>query len=197
MKHRGHAIDLQAIVEADTDPYQIDGLALATVVDIGANIGTFTDRVKRLNPDATVYAYEAEQGNYDLLAENVGHHPNVKTFHGAVWSHDRGCTVMANYGCSETSDNQFTQPCESVTLDQIFSLLDHVDLVKVDTEGAEFQFFPAASRQTMEKMARIRMEIHYDKGDELGLRGFLGKTHDLVAEDVRPNIGGYWFWELK
>jgi tRNA1(Val) A37 N6-methylase TrmN6 len=71
INHRG-SLDTGIIEEVfSLDLYKVDRiLKHSVVIDIGANIGTFSLRCA-YERDCTVYSYEACEDNYKLLVDNI------------------------------------------------------------------------------------------------------------------------------
>lgn len=125
-----------------------------TVLDIGANIGTFTAWI--YHKAAKVYAVEPAQANFDNIvrmvqANNLRRVDCTRCAIGRASEmryldreHDRkhgtgdccGYTIMTNEGAEVV-------PC--MTLAQFINLMDikQVDLLKIDVEGAEEEIFSA------------------------------------------------------
>ena len=118
-----------------------------TIVDIGANLGYFTViAAGRVGSSGTVFAYEPDPHNFDLLERNitVNGFSNARAFPVAL--SDRAGTRQLFFGDNQTThsfgDKRNTGRSESVvtdTLDNSLKTLGHpqIDLVKMDIEGAE------------------------------------------------------------
>ena len=150
-----------------TDKVYGDVQAGWTVIDIGANVGYFT--LYALGAGAKVFAYEPEEKNYNRLVQQVKDNAfinaNGDTRRAAVASDDKGRNLYLNSenigGHRITHDaGGGVQTVPSVTLNQIIEEVGHVDLIKMDCEGAEREIFWVATPETMAKIDRIRMEYH-------------------------------------
>jgi FkbM family methyltransferase len=145
----------------------------AVVLDLGANIGVFTIYATMTAQRVRVYAYEPFPAFFALLEENV--RLNQQT--GAVQCFN--CAVASEAGTRELyvkGENLFfptlvsatgKEPHEhvtvsSTTLAEIMESnhLEHVDLLKMDCEGAEYEILYAAPASCLERIAEIRMEYH-------------------------------------
>jgi FkbM family methyltransferase len=71
----------------------LSGLALDTVIDIGANRGQFALCVRRLYPDAMIFCFEPLQAPAAKLRRNFQHDPRVRLRSVAI-STERGSTEM-------------------------------------------------------------------------------------------------------
>jgi len=134
------------------------------IVDIGANIGSFSLEAKRHFPKAKVCAYEASQKNFLKLKENVAlNNFSLECFNLAV----AGSNVPRALFLADTSGkNSFLGQGEKeevncITLDQIISDLGRVDLLKMDIEGAEEEVL--LSSRNLSRVKRIAIEFHDNK----------------------------------
>lgn len=150
-----------------------------TIVDLGANIGAFTCLARALWPTAMIRAVEANAANFQLLDENIARNdigasvgpPHMifgatQTLWAAVWdgSTDHAFTHghggLAGTSALEPEQGAEVEQVEAVSLDYLLADLDHVDLLKIDTEGAEVPIVIGASAETLSKVGFITGEFH-------------------------------------
>ncbi|MDP3685859.1 MAG: FkbM family methyltransferase [bacterium] len=142
-------------------------------IDIGANIGIYTlQAALKIGPTGTVYAFEPEPRNYDILCRNIqeNHLTNVVTFPTAL-SDTAGTAHMylsaENYGDHRVYDAGYDEARNTVTirtdtLDAI--LLDraherrHVRAIKSDTQGYEPFVVRGAERLIIRDQPTILLE---------------------------------------
>lgn len=123
------------------------------VVDIGANIGYYSlIAAKLVGNSGKVYAFEPEPDNYRLLVQNikVNNYGNIVAVQKAVsdssgkrmlflskMAHDHSFTKES---AMDTKDGPRRIEIETTSLDEFFKqeIRQVVDLVKIDTEGAEW-----------------------------------------------------------
>jgi len=154
-----------------------------TVLDIGANVGLFSIWVALNVPSARIFAFEAARDNFLALAENVrinrftgisAHHYAVtdgssdhatlyRGFHGGIHS------IRPEYRNWDPSigSPRKTEKVRTITLERIFRRfeVDHVDYMKLDCEGAEYEILFSASGPTLSRIRKIVGEYH-DLGPE-------------------------------
>jgi FkbM family methyltransferase len=81
-------------VFASTEHDQVlSGLALDTVIDIGANRGQFALCIRRLYAQARIFSFEPLQGPSRQFARNFRHDPRARLFNVAI-STERGAVAM-------------------------------------------------------------------------------------------------------
>jgi len=138
-----------------------------TVVDVGANIGVFT--VLAMESGATqVVAFEPNLEAFETLRKNV----EENSFSGAVQVHHRAVAPSSDQilyisDCSSPynktraeSDQDATTEVRTISLVEALSDCDHVDLMKLDCEGAEYPIILESDPAIFSKIRRIRMELH-------------------------------------
>lgn len=179
----------------DENVYRFDPRELPpypVVVDIGANVGTFS--ILAASHGAQVIAVEPLAENVERLKHNLNGH-NVRIIEaGAGWSGEVE-TVGEGTGA-------YTRPgsgTPSLTLSELFiqENLTHVDFMKVDCEGCEYELFQDAP---LDKIDRISMEFHSTQMRHRPIPEGLGELVTRLAEYGRveivgkPSLGGMLFW---
>lgn len=122
-------------------------------LDVGANIGYYTVLGSRwVGEGGKVFAFEPERSNFELLQKNVAHNDltNVTAVHAGlsnISSADSSASLYLNL--ENRGDHQVflsvsdavPRQIQSIRLlngsDYLGSLIDRVDVLKVDTQGAE------------------------------------------------------------
>ena len=183
------------------------------ILDIGANVGTFSRFARELFPDARIVAVEPHPGNYAVLDywPTPAKKPllyNAAIGIGQLWSSNHHVnSAHASYLCTglgypdgalrDCPDFNRTE-IRTTTLDYLFaSYVCHNEtvFVKVDCEGGENTIFShPPSMRALGQVDAMAIELHYfgsDTGDleyvrsitAAGLRG-LEATHD--CETIHP-----------
>ncbi len=140
------------------------------VFDIGANVGLFT--VQQARRKACVYAFEPNPDCYRRLSKAVDANrlnSRVSKFNYALGSSPGTGTMRIPLGYTTSGTimpSADTMPgttsiVEITSLDEIVPRLGvaHVDLLKIDVEGAEVEVLRGAV-QTLENVERIIVEFH-------------------------------------
>ena len=162
------------IVEGYSHPaLQWDGLH--SVVDIGANVGAFCVWLFKRSPAAQYTLFEPVPEIRETLQINLAANPtlNAKLFNFAV-AGKRGSAEFFIDDDNAGASSLFAQPArrtrkiqvQAVTLNDLFSdeLVESVDLLKVDCEGAEHDIFSSLEPCYWKQIRQIAMETHPGPG---------------------------------
>jgi len=166
-----------------------------TIIDAGANIGLTSIWYSTRYPNARIVAVEAERANYELMVRNLAAFPNVTPLHAALWSH-RGVLAVEDAGMGAWAF-QTTEldrgvmgafgTVESLTVTNIIERyrFDHVDLLKVDIEGAEREVFSdPGSLDWIDSVDAVAIELH-DRFRPGCSRAFFARVGELTFEATR------------
>lgn len=142
-----------------------------TVLDLGAHIGSFSILAARAG--ARVLAFEPEPSNFSLLEENVRPYPAVEAVPLAV-AGASGTRMMRRQVRCSTSGWSFlesrgdSQRADCISLSEILEhwRLAHVDLLKLNVEGAEYKIMRASPIAVLRKARRIFLEFHDYHGQD-------------------------------
>jgi FkbM family methyltransferase len=114
-----------------------------TLLDVGANIGQTALRMAETFSDARIYSFEPVPATFATLRQNTAHLPGVECVNAAL-SDTAGEAMITT-----SRDGQNTLMVEVVSSDRVKVPLDtvdafceeqgieHIDLLKIDTEGYE------------------------------------------------------------
>lgn len=140
------------------------------VIDIGANIGSFTLFAAKLGAKKVI-AVEPEPHNVELLVQNVGANKHnvpdcefIFEESGIAGKNGTGF-IDDNHGDSRVSNTleSGVTKINLLTLDKLFEKhgLEYIDILKIDIEGKEGEVILAASERTLNMCRYITME--YDQ----------------------------------
>lgn len=181
----------------------------AVVIDLGANIGVFTIYAAATAREVRVYAYEPMPEFFAVLNENVRLNRNsesVQAFNCAVASEvgarhldigDAGF-FFPRFVDSASNKNSKTLAVRCTTLAQILKSnhLDHVDFLKMDCEGAEYEILYSTALSDLKRINEIRMEYHNLDSDTRhvdGLKRFFAEngfrvTHQHATSETNGTL---------
>lgn len=154
------------------------GFPIGTAIDIGAHIGAWTKYAKTLHPNARIVAVEVDLENFEILTINTSGLSDVTCLHARA-GYEQGQFMVArntrNSGSTfvfpnelgghflhTLSDHDVFPAPNAVTLGEIMLDADmpHVDVLKLDCEGAEVGIVNHVSDDVLTRIQRIVGEIH-------------------------------------
>lgn len=171
-----------------------------TVVDIGANIGSFAILAASIvGPNGRVYAFEPMPETFERLRENVALNAleNVECCRAAVDSESGTINLRVakksafasahDLNADKMTDDSVSAPC--LTLERVFEnyRIDRIHMLKVDCEGSEYGIFETLSPELAARIDQIAMEIHPINGKSVEV---LKQNLQDLGFEVRP--GQIW-----
>ena len=177
-------------------------------VDVGAHIG-YLSLVARsmVGETGKIYSVEPEYNNFEQLSDNIAInlYDNVHPIRAVVTDHSGMETLYVNidndgghalWDCGlhflnqKTRENPQTVQVEAITLDELAEKegINHINLLKIDTEGAELRILHGAVQLLEEgRIRNIVLEVH-SQGLEL-LGGNTEELFEYLGEfDYEPTI---------
>lgn len=141
----------------------------AVYIDIGANVGNsafyFKDWAKK------IYALEPNPHIFKCLEKNMKNHKNVECFNIGIAPYTGEDHLFSGKGegaaqtlFSTEETSTYSVPAKFMALDEFMEEqgIEHVDVLKIDAEGAEFVIFPSVSFESAaKKIDHIIGETHY------------------------------------
>jgi FkbM family methyltransferase len=134
------------------------------IVDVGANIGLTAIYYAKMFPNAQIFAIEPERSNFELMLKNVKIYSNITPIHAALWGNEGYISIAAplpgafgSWGFTVSSKPGDVRAITVSSLIRDFGI-DHIDLLKVDIEGAEKEVFEACDWQ--DRLDSIVIELH-------------------------------------
>lgn len=205
IKYRPGTSDTTVIYEAllksgKKSEYSVPGsLDPKVILDIGGNIGVASIFFARTFPNARIFSFEPVPENYALLKENVSSLANVSALPVALGSEDkeaeiywsREYTNLGGFSFFEKPGND-ARPIRVQVKHAGRYLralgIEKVDLIKIDTEGAEFDILTSFDEAMLANASWIVGELH-------GIRDFevltyISRWFDM---DVRRTLGKQYF----
>ncbi|MGA1047806.1 MAG: FkbM family methyltransferase [Minisyncoccia bacterium] len=169
------------------------------VIDMGANIGAFSVYAAQFG--ATVYAIEPEPHNLDSLKKNIAINEMQDKIYPCPYaiSNYKGVAVITDEGGGATikDDGVFGAEVEVMPFDMFFDLyhIAEVDVLKIDTEGAEVEIILGASKENLQKCKYITMEFDIRSGNKMGdMVQKLSETHHVRTMGSWKRGGMIWAW---
>ena len=140
------------------------------IIDGGANIGLSSVYFAAKYPKCNIIAVEPEIDNYNLLVKNTKDYANIIPLHKAIWKNNNLLEVKdKGYGLrgfivEETS--QITETSiQAVSIDEINSENEIIDILKLDIEGSEKIVFKQNFQKWLPITRCIIIELHDEMVD--------------------------------
>ncbi len=163
---RGRKSEYAPPPEARLDPQQV-----RAVLDIGANIGIASLYFAASFPNATVHAFEPDPGNCQVLAANARALPRIKPHPFALGAEDGELKLfesdnranLGGYSAHELGVNpgrSQTVPVRHAGRALAELGIERADVIKIDTEGAEWEILTAIDRKLLGGVRLIMGELH-------------------------------------
>jgi FkbM family methyltransferase len=138
------------------------------IMDLGANIGSFSVWAARRWPTAKILAVEMESENFSLLQENIGLNAldeRIAAVQAAVWSSSGSVRIKRdrlNAGGHSASSDADGDEVRAVTLGTLLQTVGGraIDLLKMDIEGAEAALFNESNAKIFSKVGYLTVEVH-------------------------------------
>lgn len=159
--------------------YQIPpGLNPSVILDIGANIGASALLFAQEFPQAQIYCFEPVPQNFEILRKNIAAYPLIRALpYGLGPMHSRSHLFYSDDagnrgGFSQFSPGSDTGKALEIEIRHSREALEsigigHADLIKIDTEGAEYDILTSLGESWLSKASIILGELHGQRDFEL------------------------------
>lgn len=151
------------------DSSALNNIEIKTIIDAGGNIGLTTLQFLKHFPEANVFVFEPDIGNYNQLIKNTKHcSERISVVQKAVWSEDTTLYLHDSFRDSRewarnVSTERTTTAVPGVCLNSIIRdyKIESIDILKMDIEGGEADIFkPGSDLSFLSRTKIIAMEIH-------------------------------------
>jgi FkbM family methyltransferase len=195
-----HDIFIDGALEFHTDA------AAPRILDCGGNVGLASLFFKHRFPAARITAYEADPALFAILKANLAanHAADVETVHAALWTTNGRLTFRAEgsdsgmIGTLAGAVDGTAVDVPSLRLRDIIAndANGHIDLLKLDIEGAEDAVL-ADCEPVMDRIGAIVMDLHeFAPADRQAPRvlelltrnGFTYTVDEFVPQPWRPPV---------
>ena len=150
------------------------------IFDIGGNIGITVIYLASIFPNAKIYTFEPLPDNFEILKKNIQKYDNIEAFNIGLGSKNGNFKVYLsddseNFGgvsfypdpIGNNSDSYIS--CEVKNINEMMEKLniESIDLIKIDTEGAEYDILMALHEKILRNTSWITGELHGNQDFEL------------------------------
>lgn len=155
-----------------------DDASPAIVLDIGGNIGAVSVYFARRYPQARIYSVEPVPENFALLTKNIAPYANIKAYQLALGQADG--ELILNHSDNPINFGGFSIGDHGVHPDRKLRVrmqavetflcdigVSEIDLIKIDTEGAEFDILTSMPDRILSRVGWIVGELHGRRDFEL------------------------------
>lgn len=179
-----------------------DWHACKTIVDIGANIGTFTLYAAARSPHARITSVEPEPGNAAMFRRNIelnSLEDRVHLIQAGIAAKEGEATLhVAHKNSGGHSLFQYTADSHPVqvkllTLQQVFDRrnIAHCDYLKLDCEGGEYDGLYGLRPETLRSIRFAAIECHLFSKDPAhtprALKSFL-ESRGFTVVDAKKSV---------
>jgi FkbM family methyltransferase len=160
------------------------------IFDVGACYGISTVFLSCAYPDAKIYAFEPSAPTFGFLQRTAAPLKNVEVFNKAVYTFTGSIKLYSDnrHGGWNTllPLHAHGEEVACVSLDDFMKdrNINHIDLLKIDVEGAELEIFKTLTG--LEKISYIVGEFHYYAYRHADIMGVLGGNFDVRI--IQANI---------
>lgn len=182
----------------------LEGVELKSVLDIGSNVGLFTELVRERGAD-DIYCFEISKKAINIFNDLHGKNKNIKLNQVAIsnktdklnFYEDPENSLITSIS-DGYSNNSISVEVQSDTLNNFFENEDikEISLMKMDIEGSEYDAFDGLSDENLQKIKTIILEFHQNFGGILEdkiLRRLKDNNFDFILyQDDCKNIASKW-----
>lgn len=159
-----------------------------TVLDIGANVGVTALYFSQVFPNAAIYAFEPAPDNFAVLAKNAANCSRIRAFNFALGAADATLELYAsdnpvNFGgyslhaAGSDISKRILIPVRDVAAVLKELSVNQIDVIKVDTEGAEWDILTAFPESVLKSVQYITGELHGNR--DFALLDYLSRWFDV------------------
>ncbi len=197
-RHCKRAQDTFSLVLTDTGPGDL-------CIDLGANVGTFTQRMAQTGAD--VIGFEPDPGAWSVLEQAVGEFSNVTLIHKAAGHRADTLTLYRSDKWSADDPGAHTESSSliptkgasqavKVEVIDIIAFIEELDrdirIIKMDIEGAEWEVLTRLiDHPVLERIDCIFVETH-ERTNPAKYVPIFDALQDRAEQLTRPYINLYW-----
>ncbi len=154
---------------ADYFPFYQD----VTIIDVGAHYGYFSIfAAQNSGPNSRILAFEPDSSNFRQLNKNLANNKltQVEAIELAIGGKSGEVALFSGKDSNHSIIEDYTlagsaRPKHSVSVKTLEAVmkeheLQHVDFLKMDCEGAEYQIFETLPSHVFDRISTISMEFH-------------------------------------
>ncbi len=196
--------DTVALKETFIDnQYLIKNINPGNIVDLGANIGDSPIFFSKHYPQSEIFSYEPANVAFNMLVRNLKINKvlNVKVFkvgvgnkNGKISFYENKLTGLSSIYNTRSQSKKIT--IRTVSLENVFKVnkIGKCDLLKIDTEGSEYEIIFKTRKKLFRKISNLVIECHdgiteYNHVDLITYLKELGYKVTFRKNDIESFIG--------
>jgi FkbM family methyltransferase len=137
------------------------------IIDGGAYVGYSSIFFANKFPDSLVVAVEPENSNFSILEKNTSKYLNIRREQAGIWNKNTFLKIkdigVGHYGfIVEEANKKDNRSLKAITISDILEKynFNKIDILKLDTEGAEKAIFSSNFDDWLSKTKMIIIELH-------------------------------------
>jgi FkbM family methyltransferase len=143
------------------------------IFDIGGNVGITAIYLSRIFPNSKIYTFEPILDNFKILKKNIQEYKNIEAFNIGLGSKNGEFKVyLSNDSENFGGISFYPDPvgnnlesyisCEVNNINDVIKKIgiDSIDLIKIDTEGAEYDILMGLDDNILRNTSWISGELH-------------------------------------
>jgi len=177
-------------------------------IDVGAYLGYYSIMAATVSPHIQVYAYEPQKEAYDILRQNIVlNNATIHIYNIALGSRDEKGTLYIDRFPERSSlmaDTASKGYCYETSVKKLDDLLDIKNkklVIKIDTEGFEFEVLKGMAKILQQNNCTIFFEYNFHKyqqmygvGCVMGIKKFfVDLFYDVYVINTRSDLQLYTF----
>jgi len=169
-----------------------------TLLDIGANVGVTALYFSQVYPNAQIHAFEPAPDNFAVLEKNIANCARIRAHNFGLGAKDETLELFAsdnpvNFGgyslhaTGSDTTRKTTIRVRAVAEVLAELSLPRIDVIKVDTEGAEWDIITAFPEDVIKGVQLIVGELHGNR--DFALLEYLSRWFDIgMRKNVRNRL---------
>jgi len=165
---------------------EIEKLNPKVILDGGANIGLSAIFFSSLFPSAKIICIEPDENNWKQLEANTKNYKNISLVKAAIWYKNEILNLAnpegfsAGFSYQSENNDKGVQGC---TIQEIMAQfnLNHIDILKLDIEGAEKEIFENGNLEWLDKTDVLTIELH-DMYREGTAKAFIKPVYNKIEK---------------
>ena len=214
LKYRAGTSDMAVIKEillkkgTSCEYWLPDSIEPKTILDIGGNIGITSILFAKKFPKSIIHSFEPLKDNFEIMSNNVSEYLNIHTHPYGLGDKNDQLTMYKSHDADNFAAWSIYPHLEnidesnSIVIDikdaksQINSIgIKSFDLIKIDTEGAEYPIIKSIGSSFLKKTQLIVGELHGNYDYEF--LSYLNEIGFNIRTNIKANKPHFMFYAIS